>query len=236
MGQVLTETQPSGGGTTTYAYDEAGRLVSLEDPDDNITTYSYNGANEVVTEESPTGGLTTMTYDLDGDVLSTVDPDGHEITYSYDADNEVTGETWVNPAGGTPLDVFDYTYNADGELTAVSDDNSAYQYTYNADGEETSQARRRLARLADGDFDLRLRRRRQPHQHGRQPGRPGQLHVRRPRRIDQRDALRLGHLGDGRGEHLRQRRQHDRPDAVLESSPRPTWSQRHRTRTTMPSK
>jgi YD repeat-containing protein len=38
------------------------------------------------------------------------------------------------------LDVFDYTYNADGELTAVSYDNSAYQYTYNADGEETGQS------------------------------------------------------------------------------------------------
>ena len=140
MGQVLTETDPSGGGTTTYTYDEAGRLVSLEDPDANATTYTYNAANEVVTEKSPTGGLTTITYDLDGNVLSTTDPDGHEITYAYDADNEVTGETWVNPSGGTALDVFDYTYNADGELTAVSDDNSAYQYTYNADGEETSQS------------------------------------------------------------------------------------------------
>jgi RHS repeat-associated protein len=46
----------------------------------------------------------------------------------------------VNACGGTPPDVFRYTYNADGELTAVSDDNSPYQYAYNADGEETSQA------------------------------------------------------------------------------------------------
>jgi YD repeat-containing protein len=53
---------------------------------------------------------------------------------------EFTGETWVNPAGGTPIDVFHFTCNSDGELTAVSDDNSAYQYAYNADGEETSQA------------------------------------------------------------------------------------------------
>ena len=65
MGQVLTETQPSGGGTTSYAYDLAGRLISLTDPDDNTTTYTYNAANEVVTEKSPTGGLTTYTYDLD---------------------------------------------------------------------------------------------------------------------------------------------------------------------------
>ena len=50
------------------------------------------------------------------------------------------GRDLGQPSGGTPLDVFDYTYNADGELTAVSDDNSSYQYTYNADGEETSQA------------------------------------------------------------------------------------------------
>ena len=52
---------------------------------------------------------------------------------------EETGETWVNPSGGTAIDVFGYSYNADGELTAVSDDNSSYQYAYNADGEETSQ-------------------------------------------------------------------------------------------------
>ena len=52
----------------------------------------------------------------------------------------VCARTHINPSGGTPLDVFDFTYNADGELTAASDDNSAYQYAYNADGEETSQA------------------------------------------------------------------------------------------------
>ena len=67
------------------------------------------------------------------------DPDDHTITYAYNADNQVTGETWVNPSGGTPLDVFDYTYNADGELTAVSDNNSAYQYAYNAHGEEPAR-------------------------------------------------------------------------------------------------
>ncbi len=31
-------------------------------------------------------------------------------------------------------------HDADGELTAVSDNNSSYEYTYNADGEETSQS------------------------------------------------------------------------------------------------
>jgi RHS repeat-associated protein len=108
--------------------------------DNNTTSYTYNQANEVVTQESPTGGLTSYAYDLVGNLLSMTDPDDHTITYSYDADNEVTGETWVNPAGGKPLDVFNYTYNADGEVTQLSDDNSAYAYTYNADGEVMSQS------------------------------------------------------------------------------------------------
>ena len=55
MGEVLTETQPSGGGTTTYAYDLAGRLISLTDPDDNITTYTYNACQRGRDREEPDG-------------------------------------------------------------------------------------------------------------------------------------------------------------------------------------
>ena len=121
---MLTETQPSGGGTTTYTYDAAGDLLSVTDPDDNVTSYTYTAAHQVATETSPTGGVYTYTYDLVGNLIQSVDPDGHTIQYAYNADNEETSETWVNPQGGS-YDVFHYTYNADGELTAVSDNNSA---------------------------------------------------------------------------------------------------------------
>ena len=149
------------GHTTTYAYDSLDRILTETQPsrrrDDDLHLrrrrrsdqrrgsrrqchlYTYNAAHELATETSPTGGITTYTYDLVGNLTQSVDPDGHEIQYGYDADNRETTETWVNPEGGTPLDVFDFTYDDDGELTAVSDDNSEYQYTYNADGEETSQ-------------------------------------------------------------------------------------------------
>ena len=52
---MLTETQPSGGGTTTYTYDLAGRLISLTDPDDNITTYTYNAGQRGRHREEPDG-------------------------------------------------------------------------------------------------------------------------------------------------------------------------------------
>ncbi len=45
----------------------------------------------------------------------------------------------MNPQGGS-YDVFHYSYNADSQLTSISDNNSAYQYHYNTDGELTSQA------------------------------------------------------------------------------------------------
>ncbi len=68
-----------------------------------------------------------------GNLVETVDPDGHTITYSYDADNRETGETWVNPEGGTPLDVFTTAYDAAGNVTSIGDDNSSYAYTYDTD-------------------------------------------------------------------------------------------------------
>ena len=129
----VSETDPSGGGTTTTTYDPAGNVLTVTDPDSNTTTYTYDADNREATETSPTGGVTTYTYDLVGNLVETVDPDGHTITYSYDADNRETGETWVNPEGGTPLDVFTTTYDADGNVTSIGDDNSSYAYTYDTD-------------------------------------------------------------------------------------------------------
>jgi RHS repeat-associated protein len=136
--QELTEQQPSGGGTTKYAYDLAGRMTSLTDPDNNITTWTYNQANEVATQKSPTGGMTTYTYDASGNETSVTDPDGHTISYTYNADNEELTETWMNPSGGSPLDVITYTYNADSEVTKIQDNHSADEFSYNGDGDETS--------------------------------------------------------------------------------------------------
>jgi RHS repeat-associated protein len=139
MGDLISETEPAGGGTTTYAYDLAGRTTSLTDPDDNITTWTYTQANEVATEVNPLGFSTTYSYDLDGNVTSVIDPNSHQITYAYNADNEETGETWVNPSG-SPFNLVTITYDADGDVTKLQDANTNYQYTYNADDEVSTFA------------------------------------------------------------------------------------------------
>jgi RHS repeat-associated protein len=136
--RLVSETDPSGGGTTTYTYDSAGKMTSLTDPDGNVTTWTYDAENQVATETSPTSGVTTYTYDLVGNLVETVDPDGHEIRYGYDDDNRPTTETWVNPTGGTPLDVFTTTYDPAGNVTSISDNNSAYAYTYDDTNRLTS--------------------------------------------------------------------------------------------------
>ena len=140
MRRGCTETDPTGGGTTTYGYDIAGRMTSLTDPDSNITTWTYTHANEVATEVNPLGHPTTYSYDLNGKVTSVIDPNAHQITYSYDADNEETGETWVHPGGGSALNIVTVSYDADGDIAQIKDANTNYQYTYNADDEVSTFA------------------------------------------------------------------------------------------------
>jgi RHS repeat-associated protein len=130
--RLVSETEPSGGGTTSYTYDGDNNLLTVTDPDHNTTTYTYNAEDEVATETSPTGGVTTYTYDGQGNLTQVVDPDGHTIQYKYDADNRETTETWVNPQGGTAIDVFTTTYDNNGNVASISDNYSKYAFTYDS--------------------------------------------------------------------------------------------------------
>src|SRR5207247_1228146 len=81
-------------------------------------------------ETDPLDNVTEYAYDLVGNLTAKIDREDRETDYAYDADNRPTTETWVNPGGGTPLDVFTTTCDAAGRVTGVSDANSSYAYTY----------------------------------------------------------------------------------------------------------
>ena len=88
----LRSRMTDGRGTTTYAYDELRRLVSVAGPD---------------------GGEIGYAYDENGNRTALVDPLGRTATYEYDALDRIVE---VGFAGGTTT----YSYNAAGDLTAAA--------------------------------------------------------------------------------------------------------------------
>ena len=109
-------TKTSGGVTTTYTYDGAGRLTS-ESSATSSTSYAYDAANNR-TSMVNNGTLTTYTYDANNRMLTETEG-GTTKAYTYDANgNQLTGD------GAT------YTYNARGQQTGYSKGSVTASYTY----------------------------------------------------------------------------------------------------------
>ena len=111
----------------TWQYDDAGRLVSQNDPDGFIScTYDDNGNLLTVTDSS---GTITRQHDALNRVTSYTDARGNTIGYTYDeAGNLIT----LTYPGGKQVQ---YTYDAANRLTQVSDwANHVTSYSYDANG------------------------------------------------------------------------------------------------------
>ncbi|PIE69735.1 MAG: hypothetical protein CSA21_00840 [Deltaproteobacteria bacterium] len=101
-------TSTTGNLTTTYTYDEAGRLKKITRPGGKSVQYSYS-ANQIE---------------------SVVDNLGNTITYSYDARGNLT-ETTIYDPDNTPVYTLTRTYDARGNLTKITYPDTAeasYQY------------------------------------------------------------------------------------------------------------
>ena len=87
QGQRLTETSPDG--TTTYTYDNLGRLSGTTYPDTTpAETFGYDAAGNR-TSRTSNGATTTYTYN-DANELATAATSGSTATYSYDLDGNRT--------------------------------------------------------------------------------------------------------------------------------------------------
>lgn len=126
-GQTTTRTDPSG--TTTYAYDAVGRVLSIADPAGRVTTYGYDPVGNLTAQTAPDGSVTTHGYDAAGRRTSTAYPDATpDVTWAYNAAGQVT----------TVSDGTSYTWTSTGLVSSVTSPTGTVSYTHDAAGRVTT--------------------------------------------------------------------------------------------------
>ena len=124
---------------TTIAFDAAGRRTGLTDPVGNATAWAYDAADRMTTETAPVpggqNGVSTYVYDNANQLTDKTDRDARRITFAYDLAGRQTNERWLDSSGGT-VQTITYTYDADNEMTAVSDPNATLTFTYDSGGRQ----------------------------------------------------------------------------------------------------
>ncbi len=144
-----TATDPQNN-TTTFAYDTKGNPVTETDPltTQNQVQVTYNANGTMATSKDPDGHVTSYAYDGKGNLTSATPPaplgarsfvddmlsrptkltdgKGQATSYAYDALDRVTTVTYAN--SGTVKNVYD----ADGNLTSMTDATGQTTMTYDA--------------------------------------------------------------------------------------------------------
>ncbi len=92
FGLPIKQTEDVGGlnATTSYVYDNALRLVSMTNANDETTEYEYDELNQITAEKYPDGTTVRFTYDDEGNLLTRTTQDDEIISYTYDAIGRMT--------------------------------------------------------------------------------------------------------------------------------------------------
>ncbi len=104
---------------TSYGYDSVGELVSTTAP---------------ATTAAPTGATTTASYDPAGNRLTSTDPNGVTTTMTYTPTDQVATVSY----SGSSAHSVGNTFDADGNLTAMTDGAGSSSYSYDSFDELTS--------------------------------------------------------------------------------------------------
>lgn len=111
-----------------YTYDDAGRVNSMVDANNNRTAYTYDGFGRPFTTSFPDGSFEQFDYNILGRTVTKRLRDGSSIVYAYDRRNRLVTKTL--PDQVTPVS---YRYNLAGNLTSVSQ-NTSVSYAWDALG------------------------------------------------------------------------------------------------------
>jgi len=140
---------------TTFTYGAGGcstcgggsdKLATVTDAKNHTTTYQYDQTGRLIKETDPQGNFTTYTYDAKGNVISKTKPDGRTINYIYDALNRLVERNYPD---GTS-DIFEYDQS--GNLTGAANPSIVYYYSYDADNRVTGVTSYNLAQLFNIEY------------------------------------------------------------------------------------
>jgi RHS repeat-associated protein len=139
--------------TTTWTRDQRGLPTSMTDPNGNTTSYLYDEVGKLAQVTAPaiateTGGgspvtahpITTYGYDTFGDRVSAEDPNGNIATTNYDAAGHPVSQvlpSYIPPGSSGPITATtSRTYNNLGEVTSLTDPlGNTTSYTYDQLGD-----------------------------------------------------------------------------------------------------
>ena len=154
-GEVTNETTSGtiGAGSSTYAYDEAGRLVS--DTDNGVATqYAYDANGNLTTN-----GASTATYNA-RDELTSAANGSNTTNYAYTARGTLSSETTGSTTTSYTDNAYDqqvtagpgsYAYDALGRLNTAGTNGSSYTFTYDGTSDEvTSDGSQQFGYTAEG--------------------------------------------------------------------------------------
>ncbi len=134
----------SNAATTTYGYDDFGRVVSTTDPGGHVTRNTYDNAGNLIStiqnydssrglnEDNLYNIKTTYEYDTRGDLKKVTDALNHVTSYEYDDAGRLLSMT------DPDLNVMTKTYDNAGRLASTTDAlTHTTSYTYDENGRLT---------------------------------------------------------------------------------------------------
>ncbi|MBU2540802.1 MAG: hypothetical protein KJ593_02770 [Candidatus Omnitrophica bacterium] len=109
---LKTITDPIGK-TTTFTYDNAGNILTIQDAENNTTAFEYDDMNRLTKVTDPETNITQYQYDAAGNLKKIIDANLKETTFTYDEINQL--KTITNALGKTKA--FSYDLNRNLETT-----------------------------------------------------------------------------------------------------------------------
>jgi len=130
---------------TEFTYDAAGNLTSVKDGENQTTSYAYDALSRNTRVTQPLGQYVEYVYDDRDRIDYSVMARGQKIDYAYAAWGPVQEEKqYPTTSAVTPDRTIAYTYDNDGNLTAVSDSGvqpgPIYSLTYDSLGRAYDEA------------------------------------------------------------------------------------------------